>query len=115
MIDKELKTIIDNECLRQNEGLEMIASENYTSEDVLSVLGSILTNKYSEGQPGRRYYGGNQLKIKGNLTLCFFYFIMDFNHYKIFPTTHYTQFCLFFNVYYIDFYRGHNNNHTIHF
>ena len=60
MIDKELKTIIDNESVRQNEGLEMIASENYTSNDVLSVLGSILTNKYSEGQPGRRYYGGNQ-------------------------------------------------------
>ncbi|HPQ79169.1 MAG TPA: serine hydroxymethyltransferase, partial [Candidatus Dojkabacteria bacterium] len=45
---------------RQFEGLELIASENYVSEDVLKCMGSILTNKYSEGYPGKRYYNGNQ-------------------------------------------------------
>lgn len=51
---------IDKEAKRQIEGIELIASENYVSEDVLSAMGSILTNKYSEGYPGKRYYGGNE-------------------------------------------------------
>lgn len=53
--------LIEKEKVRQFEGLEMIPSENYVSEDVLRALGSILTNKYSEGFPGRRYYGGNEV------------------------------------------------------
>ncbi|XP_064555560.1 serine hydroxymethyltransferase [Drosophila montana] len=58
--DPELADIIIKEKERQREGLEMIASENFTSLAVLESLGSCLTNKYSEGYPGKRYYGGNQ-------------------------------------------------------
>lgn len=58
--DKIIKNLIQNEKRRQREGLELIASENYVSEDVLSAMGSILTNKYSEGYPGKRYYKGNE-------------------------------------------------------
>ncbi|MBU1000413.1 serine hydroxymethyltransferase [Patescibacteria group bacterium] len=53
--------LIAKEIYRQKYGLEMIPSENYVSSDVLKALGSILTNKYSEGFPGRRYYGGNEV------------------------------------------------------
>src|SRR3989344_4732889 len=53
--------LIKEEAHRQKYGLEMIPSENYVSEDVLKVLGSIITNKYSEGHPGARYYGGNEI------------------------------------------------------
>src|SRR3989337_520750 len=52
---------IEKEAERQKFGLEMIPSENYVSADVLKALGSILTNKYSEGYPGARYYGGNEI------------------------------------------------------
>ena len=58
--DPELYKILENETTRQREGIELIASENYTSQAVLECLGSIFTNKYSEGLPGKRYYGGNQ-------------------------------------------------------
>lgn len=58
--DLEIYNSIQSEALRQKEGLELIASENYVSEDVLEALGSILTNKYSEGYPDKRYYGGNK-------------------------------------------------------
>ncbi|KAH8300924.1 hypothetical protein KR044_004718, partial [Drosophila immigrans] len=58
--DPELAEIIMKEKKRQIEGLEMIASENFTSLAVLESLGSCLTNKYSEGYPGKRYYGGNE-------------------------------------------------------
>ena len=51
---------INKEKQRQSEGLELIPSENYVSTDVLKAIGSILTNKYSEGYPGKRYYGGNE-------------------------------------------------------
>lgn len=51
--------IIQNEKKRQFEGIELIASENFTSRAVMEALGSCLTNKYSEGYPGKRYYGGN--------------------------------------------------------
>ena len=60
MIDKKVEQIIQNEELRQREGLELIPSENYVSRDVLEALGSVLTNKYSEGYPGKRYYGGQE-------------------------------------------------------
>lgn len=58
--DQEIYNSIQSEARRQKEGLELIASENYVSEDVLEALGSILTNKYSEGMVNKRYYGGNQ-------------------------------------------------------
>ena len=57
-VDPEVATAIDQETLRQHEGLEMIASENFVSEAVLEAAGSVFTNKYAEGYPGRRYYGG---------------------------------------------------------
>jgi glycine hydroxymethyltransferase len=56
--DAELFEAISNEATRQQDGLEMIASENYTSLEVMEAVGSVLTNKYAEGYPGRRYYGG---------------------------------------------------------
>jgi glycine hydroxymethyltransferase len=58
--DPKLFEIIQKEYNRQRNGIELIASENFTSPSVLECLGSILTNKYSEGLPGRRYYGGNE-------------------------------------------------------
>ncbi|MBA2279127.1 serine hydroxymethyltransferase [Candidatus Saccharibacteria bacterium] len=58
--DKKLNSILEAETKRQREGLELIPSENYVSKDVLEALGSIFTNKYSEGYPGRRYYGGQE-------------------------------------------------------
>jgi len=60
MKDEKVAEILNNEVLRQTEGLELIPSENYVSKDVLTALGSVLTNKYAEGYPGRRYYGGQQ-------------------------------------------------------
>jgi glycine hydroxymethyltransferase len=56
--DPEVAAALDQETLRQHEGLEMIASENFVSEAVLEAAGSVFTNKYAEGYPGRRYYGG---------------------------------------------------------
>jgi len=56
--DPEIATAIDNETRRQHEGLELIASENFVSEAVLEAAGSVFTNKYAEGYPGKRYYGG---------------------------------------------------------
>lgn len=56
--DPEIWQTIQDESVRQQDGLEMIASENYTSPAVMDAVGSILTNKYAEGYPGRRYYGG---------------------------------------------------------
>jgi glycine hydroxymethyltransferase len=56
--DPEVAAAIDAEQLRQHEGLEMIASENFVSEAVLEAAGSVFTNKYAEGYPGKRYYGG---------------------------------------------------------
>jgi glycine hydroxymethyltransferase len=58
--DEEMSRLIDLEAKRQNEGLEMIPSENYVSAAVRETMGSILTNKYSEGYPKKRYYGGNE-------------------------------------------------------
>jgi glycine hydroxymethyltransferase len=56
--DPQIAAAIDNETRRQHEGLELIASENFVSEAVLEAAGSVFTNKYAEGYPGRRYYGG---------------------------------------------------------
>jgi glycine hydroxymethyltransferase len=56
--DPEIARAIADEVARQNDGLELIASENFVSEAVLEAAGSVLTNKYAEGYPGRRYYGG---------------------------------------------------------
>lgn len=53
-------SLIESEKVRQFSGLELIASENFTSRAVMETLGSCLTNKYSEGLPGKRYYGGNE-------------------------------------------------------
>jgi glycine hydroxymethyltransferase len=58
MYDKEIAGLIAAEETRQRNGLELIPSENYVSRDVLDALGSVFTNKYSEGYPGKRYYGG---------------------------------------------------------
>ncbi len=58
MQDKAVKKLIEAEEKRQREGLELIPSENYVSREVLEALGSVFTNKYSEGYPGKRYYGG---------------------------------------------------------
>jgi glycine hydroxymethyltransferase len=59
--DRELFGIIERETQRQNTGLQLIASENFASRAVMAATGSVLTNKYSEGYPGKRYYGGNQI------------------------------------------------------
>lgn len=60
MNDRPIANLIREELKRQREGIELIPSENYTSADVLEAVGSVLTNKYSEGYPGKRYYGGNE-------------------------------------------------------
>src|SRR5262245_13927207 len=57
-IDPEIAEAIGNEVRRQGDGLELIASENFVSAAVLEAAGSVMTNKYAEGYPGRRYYGG---------------------------------------------------------
>jgi glycine hydroxymethyltransferase len=67
--DPELHDIIELEKHRQWSGLELIASENFTSRAVMECLGSALTNKYAEGYPGKRYYGGNE-HIDKVETLC---------------------------------------------
>ncbi len=64
MKDKLIADYIAGEENRQRDGLELIPSENYVSRDVLTALGSVLTNKYSEGYPGKRYYGGQQFTDK---------------------------------------------------
>lgn len=60
MTDSQIAQLIADEERRQREGLELIPSENYVSRDVLEAMGSIFTNKYSEGYPGKRYYGGQE-------------------------------------------------------
>jgi len=68
--DPELFAAIEQERGRQNEGIELIASENYVSPAVLAALGSVLTNKYAEGYPGKRYYGGCQyVDVAENLAI----------------------------------------------
>ncbi len=69
MKDKQIEKLIKLEAKRQKSVINLIASENYVSKDILQALGSELTNKYAEGYPGRRYYGGNQVIDKVE-TLC---------------------------------------------
>ena len=57
-MDKIIREILDKEKNRQRDNIELIASENYVSNDILELQGSIFTNKYAEGYPGKRYYGG---------------------------------------------------------
>ena len=57
--DTEVEALLARELERQTTGLQLIASENFTSRAVMDAVGSVLTNKYSEGYPGKRYYGGN--------------------------------------------------------
>ena len=59
--DLEVEALLEAEFDRQQTGLQLIASENFTSPAVMKAVGSILTNKYAEGYPGKRYYGGNQI------------------------------------------------------
>ncbi len=61
MRDKIIRELIEREARRQQKTTNLIASENFVSEDVLKALGSVFTNKYAEGYPGRRYYGGNKI------------------------------------------------------
>merc|ERR1711998_681888 len=68
-LDPEIYDLIEHEKHRLFKGLELIPSENFASRSVMDALGSVLTNKYSEGYPGQRYYGGNQF-IDGVETLC---------------------------------------------
>src|SRR5204862_7614129 len=56
--DPEIAALVEKEVKRQHEGLEMIASENFVSRAVLEAAGTVFTNKYAEGYPGKRYYGG---------------------------------------------------------
>ena len=60
-MDKQIIDLISKEVKRQREGIELIPSENYVSKNVLEAMGSFLTNKYSEGYAGMRYYGGNKV------------------------------------------------------
>ena len=69
MKDKQIEKLIKAEEKRQKSVINLIASENYVSNDVLKALGSKLTNKYAEGYPGRRYYGGNEIVDKVEM-LC---------------------------------------------
>ena len=68
-VDPELAELIQKEHTRQKSHLELIASENFTSQAVMECMGSILTNKYAEGMPGKRYYGGCEYVDKVE-TLC---------------------------------------------
>src|SRR5207237_9299163 len=64
--DPDIAAAIDNETRRQHDGLELIASENFVSEAVLEAMGSVFTNKYAEGYPGKRYYRRYQWAGVGN-------------------------------------------------
>jgi len=64
MKDKEVEKIIKEEELRQDTHVELIASENFVSNDILEAVGSVFTNKYAEGYPGKRYYGGCEIVDK---------------------------------------------------
>src|SRR4026209_2710548 len=70
-VDPIIAGAIDNEVARQANGLELIASENFVSTAILEAAGSVFTNKYAEGYPGRRYYGGcEQVDIVESLAIA---------------------------------------------
>ncbi len=62
--DEQIFELINDEKQRQLDGIELIASENFVSEQVMEASGSVLTNKYAEGYPGKRYYGGCEVVDK---------------------------------------------------
>src|SRR4030081_965994 len=62
-VDPEISGVIASELVRQRDEIELIASENYVSRAVLEAAGSVLTNKYAEGYPGKRYYGGCEFVV----------------------------------------------------
>ena len=64
MRDQEIFRLIEEEKQRQLHGVELIASENFVSDEVMNAMGSVLTNKYAEGLPGKRYYGGCEVVDK---------------------------------------------------
>jgi hypothetical protein len=66
--DPEISAAVQHEILRQHEGLEMIASENFVSQAVLEAAGSVFTNKYAEGYPGKRYYGGSSTPTSSKIS-----------------------------------------------
>src|SRR5215813_8634910 len=69
-VDPEIATVLDRELARQQGTLEMIASENFVPQSVLEAVGSVLTNKYAEGYPGKRYYGGcEEVDVVENLAI----------------------------------------------
>src|SRR5699024_10419514 len=69
-VDPEIAAVLEGELTRQRDTLEMIASENFVPRSVLQAQGSVLTNKYAEGYPGKRYYGGcEQVDIAENLAI----------------------------------------------
>ena len=59
--DEQIFNLIQKERERQTNGIELIASENFVSDQVMEAMGSVMTNKYAEGYPGKRYYGGCQI------------------------------------------------------
>jgi len=70
LTDPEIADVITSELERQNDGIELIASENFVSEAVMCAMGSVLTNKYAEGYPGKRYYGGcHRVDVAENLAI----------------------------------------------
>ena len=78
-MDKVLKDALQKEYERQNNNIELIASENYVSKDILELQGSILTNKYAEGYPGKRYYPSlTPQSINPRKNLVFLYFLLAY-------------------------------------
>src|SRR6478672_1093453 len=84
--DTEIATAIKNEVRRQQEGLELIASENFVSAAVLEATGSVMTNKYAEGYPGKRYYGGCEyVDVAENLAIARAKEIFGADHVNVQP------------------------------
>ena len=68
--DGDIAALLRQEAKRQGLSIELIASENFVSDAVLEAMGSVLTNKYAEGYPGRRYYGGCEFVVLNEETRC---------------------------------------------
>ena len=81
--DKELYDAVMEEASRQRNKIELIASENFVSEAVMEANSTILTNKYAEGYPGRRYYGEYRLSRHRNI-----YFILVYHIFSLFSSSH---------------------------